>query len=176
MKIEHYRDGALGASVLALTLSLCGTAAAEGSITVSREVMINVPTGQAWAALGGFCDIAAWHPAVDYCDMDREQPTLGAMRTLTLGNGEQLFERLTDYDPQGMRYSYAIPNAMGVLPVQNYTSTLMVESAGAERSLVTWTGSFDPSDPANPGVAEEVIAIIYQDGLEQLRRQAEAMR
>lgn len=176
MKIDRYRSGALGAATLALTLILCGTAAAEGSITVREEIMVNAPARQAWAALSGFCDIAAWHPAVDYCDMDREQPSLGALRTLTLGNGAQLFERLTDYDAEGMRYSYTIPDAMGVLPVQNYTSTLRVESAGAEQSIVTWTGHFDPSDPANPGASEEVITGIYRDGLEQLRGQAETMR
>lgn len=160
----------------ALTLALTGTAGAEGSITVSKEVIVNVPAKKAWAAVSGFCDIAAWHPVVAYCDMDREQPTLGAMRTLTLGNGAQLFERLTDYDAEQMRYSYTIPNAMGVLPVSNYTSTLMVEIAGADKAKVTWSGNFDPSDPSDPQASEDAMAGVYQGGLDMIRMQAEAMR
>lgn len=160
----------------ALTLVLAGTASAEGSITVSKEVIVNVSAKKAWAAVSGFCDIAAWHPVVDYCDMDRDQPTLGAMRTLTLNSGAQLFERLTDYDAKQMSYTYTIPNAMGVLPVSNYTSTLMVESAGANKAKVTWWGNFDPSDPSDPRASKDAMAGVYQGGLDMIRMQAEAMR
>ena len=171
MKINHYQ-----AITCALALALAGPVGAEGSITVSRDVTVNVSAEKAWALVSGFCDIAAWHPVVHYCDMDRDQPTLGAMRTLTLGNGAQLFERLTDYDPERMTYSYTIPNAMGVLPVENYTSTLKVEIAGNNKAKITWLGNFDPSDPADPGASEEAMAGVYQGGLDTIRMQVEAMR
>ncbi len=157
-----------------LALTVIGTVSAAGSINVREEITVGAAAEEVWALVRHYCDIAAWHPAVVYCDIDDSHARVGTMRTLTLGNGAQLFERLQDYDERGMSYSYSIPDAGGVLPVHNYSSTLSVRSAGYDRAQVIWTGSFDPQ--GDPGAAEEAIAGVYQGGLEMIRDQAESMK
>ena len=163
------------AMVCGLALTVMGTVSAAGSINVREEITVGTTAEEAWALVRNYCDIAAWHPAVVYCDLDGSDSTqVGTMRTLTLGNGAQLFERLDDYDVRGMSYSYSIPDAKGVLPVHNYSSTISVRSAGYGRAQVIWTGSFDPEGDAD--AAMEAITGVYQGGLAMIRDQAESMK
>jgi mxaD protein len=68
-----------------------------------------------------------------------------------------------------------------VLPVSDYTSTLVVKSLGKGKSSVTWSGWFkrknvgdNPADNENDKTAVDAIAGVYQGGLDNLKKVVEA--
>lgn len=124
---------------------------------------VSVSPDAAWAAVAGFGGIGQWHPAVAKCDVHDESGR--TYRTLTLGNGAVLLEKLVANDVGGGRsYSYTIE--AGPLPVSDYQSTLKVEPHG-DGAVFQWDGSFRANGV--PG-AEAVATItgIYNAGLDSL--------
>ena len=78
-----------------------------------------------------------------------------------------------------MRFSYRAKNE-GALPVTNYTSTLIVTADGA-KSVVEWRGAFyrasqrnDPPPDQNDDAAIQAVTGVYQSGLANLKKLAEA--
>lgn len=125
-----------------------------------RQVAISPDV--AWTAVAGFGGIGQWHPAVVKCDVhDKGGLTY---RTLTLGNGAVLLEKLVATDATSRSYRYTIES--GPLPVSDYQSTLKVEPQG-EGAVIQWDGSFK----ANGVTSTEAVAIItgiYDAGLDSL--------
>ena len=111
-----------------------------------------------WAKVGDFCGIAKWHPAVKNCTPSQKDGA--AMRLLDLGGGASVLEKLISRDDAKRSYSYAIVE--GVLPVQNYVSTLTVNANGAG-STILWTGKFDAKGAPDADAAK-LISGIYQAG------------
>jgi hypothetical protein len=87
------------------------------------------------------------------------------MRTLTTVDGGVLVEKRVQYSDEGMSYTYEIVESP--LPVAHYVSTLAV-MAGANGSLITWSGQF-AARGAEDDQAIEVISGIYQAGLAALK-------
>lgn len=124
---------------------------------------VSISPDAAWAAVAGFGGIAQWHPAVAKCDVHDEGGS--TFRTLTLGNGAVLVEKLVANDAGGGRsYSYTIE--AGPLPVSDYQSTLKVEPHG-DGAVFQWDGSFKASGVTS---AEAVATVtgIYDAGLDSL--------
>ena len=115
---------------------------------------------QAWAAVGDFCGIASWHPAVEKCELGTKDGK--TIRTLSLKGGGTLVEEETGHGESS--YSYAILS--GPLPVEKYRSTLKVE-AEKGKTEIEWTGKF-AAKGAPDEKAKEVIEGIYQAGLDAL--------
>jgi hypothetical protein len=114
-----------------------------------------------WAAVGDFCSIAKWHPAVAECQLsERDGKTF---RQLTLKNGAKLVERLEAQGP-GMSYTYTIVE--GPLPVKNYKSTISIAPAG-DKSVLTWVGTFE-SNGVPDAEAVTTITGIYGAGAQAL--------
>jgi len=130
----------------------------EETVYVTRSVDLPVPAREVWADIGGFQDIAEWHPAIV-----RSRPERAAdleYRHLTAADGAEFTEQLLDRG--GHYYRYRINSSP--LPVDHYESTFEVDSAGAG-SRVTWSSSFTPTAPG----AQEKVADIYEAGLGALR-------
>jgi len=65
-----------------------------------------------------------------------------AKRQLTLDNGATIDESLYKYEAETMSYSYRIDNVdVKVLPVNNYSSTIIVLPADGGKSTVEWRGA-----------------------------------
>jgi hypothetical protein len=116
----------------------------------------------AWAAVGDFCGIATWHPAVTKCEMSTKDGA--TYRTLTLKDGAKLLEKQTAFDAAGMTYSYTIED--GPLPVANYKSTLKVAGKG-NGATIDWSGTFDAKG-ASDADAVKTITGIYEGGVDSL--------
>jgi hypothetical protein len=116
----------------------------------------------AWAAVGDFCGIAAWHPAVTKCEISTKDG--GTFRTLTLKDGAKLLEKQTAFDAAKMTYSYTIEE--GPLPVANYKSTLKV-IAKDKGATIDWSGNFDAKG-APDADAVKTITGIYDGGVDAL--------
>lgn len=115
-----------------------------------------------WGAIGDFCGIATWHPAVASCTLSTDGRA--TMRTLTLQDGGKILEKQTAFDADGMSYSYEIVESP--LPVQGYASTLKVIANG-KGATIDWSGSFDAKG-APDADAVETITGIYQAGVDSL--------
>jgi mxaD protein len=169
------------AIVTGLVLFTCGTAwAAAPRLTASKTVTIDASASKIWHTVRDFNALNTWHPAVASDEIvEGKNNTVGAVRLLTLKGGGTIKEKLLAFDPAGRSFKYAILE--GVLPVSDYTSTLMVKSAGKNKSSVTWSGHFkrknvgdNPADNENDKTAVDTMGGVYQAGLDNLKKMAEA--
>jgi hypothetical protein len=150
----------LYALVVTATIFAAGKAhALEASVT---KESVN-SADKVWAAVGDFCGIAQWHPAVAKCVQSEKDGA--TYRTLTLKDGAQLLEKLINFDKAAMTYSYTIEE--GPLPVANYKSTLSVKPKD-KGSAILWTGTFDAKG-APDADAVKTITGIYEAGATALQ-------
>ena len=133
------------------------------ALEVRQSVEVAASPEQVWQAIGGFCSIAEWHPAVSRCAASEQNGA--TLRTLTTADGAVLVERRVQHSEEGMSYSYQIVESP--LPVAGYEATLAVmDSAGG--SMITWSGEFAAKGAAD-AEALAVIEGIYQSGLAALK-------
>lgn len=146
-----------GAMLFLVTVSSTAMA-----LDVNKSVDVASAPDAAWKAIGDFCGIANWHPAVAKCEASDKD---GAkMRLLALKDGGKIFEKQLSYDDKAMSYSYAIIDA-GPLPVANYESTIAVKPGGSG-STISWVGKFDSKGDDAKSV--DAISGVYKDGLDGL--------
>lgn len=133
------------------------------AVDVTRSVEVAAAPDKAWAAIGAFCQIGSWHPAIEKCDLATKDGA--TLRTLHLKGGGTIVERQLARDDKTMSYSYSILESP--LPVADYKSTLSVKPHGTGSTLV-WTGDFKAKG-APDAKAAEVIGGIYDAGLSSLQ-------
>ena len=169
------------AIVFGLSLLTYGyTQAAAPPLTTGKTITIDASAAKVWHAAKDFNALNTWHPAVAKDEIvEGKNNTVGAVRLLTLKGGGTIKEKLLRFDPAGRSFKYAIIE--GVLPVSDYTSTLVVKSVSKNKSSVTWTGHFkrknvgdNPADNENDKTAVDTIGGVYQGGLDNLKKIVEA--
>ncbi len=111
-----------------------------------------------WGRVGGWGSIHEWHPAVKSTDVSED----GSVRTLTLGDGAVIVEKLLERNERS--YSYRFEESP--LPVKDYRATFQVRADG-DGSVVEWEGTFEPAGISD-AEAVELIEGIYQAGLDAL--------
>lgn len=132
---------------------------------VSKQLDVAVAPDKAWAAVGEFCGIGDWHPAVEKCELSSQGKD--KLRTLTLKGGGTIVEKLVKWEGRKHSYTYAIVSSP--LPVSDYVSTVSVVPHG-DGSRLVWKGKFKPvGDEAK---AKEVVSGIYTDGLAGIAKKA----
>jgi mxaD protein len=171
----------ISATALALTVLASGySLAAAPELHVHKTIAINASADKVWNIVKDFNALNTWHPAVAKDDIvEGTNNTVGAVRLLSLKGGGTIKEKLLGFDATGHSFRYAMVE--GVLPVSGYTSHLSVKSAGANKSTVTWSGKFqrknvgdDPGDSENDKTAVDTVTGVYQAGLDNLKKMAEA--
>jgi mxaD protein len=169
------------AIVTGLSLLACSYAwAAAPRLTTSKTIDIDASAAKVWHAVKDFNGLNTWHPAVATDEIvEGKNNTVGAVRLLTLKGGGTIKEKLLKFDAPGRSFKYSILE--GVLPVSDYTSTLVVKSLGKGKSSVTWSGWFkrknagdNPADNENDKTAVDAVAGVYQGGLDNLKKIVEA--
>lgn len=159
----------LAGLVLASLSSNFGFAA--GSLKAEQSVEINAKADSVWAKSNNFGDLGAWHPAATKTEIvEGTNNQVGAVRVITLPDGGKLKEKLEAYDASKHTFSYTILE--GVLPVSNYHSTYTVQSAGSNKTKVTWSGTFDAAG-ASDADAVKTITGVYKGGLDNLKKISE---
>lgn len=123
---------------------------------------VAVPAAQAWAAIGDFCDISAWHPAVEKCELSQKDGA--TLRTLSLKGGGSILEKLVEQNDETMTLTYVIVE--GALPVTNYKSTLKVVQSG-ENARFDWSGTFDARGVSDANAAKTINGV-YAAGVDSL--------
>jgi hypothetical protein len=148
--------------LLAAGLLVCAATPAF-AVDVTRSVEVATNPAKTWEAIGHFCGIGVWHPAVAKCELGVRNAK--PLRTLSLKGGGTIVEEETARSDRGMSYSYAILESP--LPVADYKSTISVKEHGTG-STISWTGNFKAKG-ASDAKASEVIAGIYDAGLGALK-------
>ena len=154
--------------VLATLLVAAGSAFAAEPLFVVKSVEVDQPAEVVWKKVSDFGDLGAWHPAVAKTEIvSGKNNAVGAKRVLTLKDGGKINETLTAYNPKSKNYSYKITD--GVLPVNEYASTVSVHSNGDGKSVVVWESHFLAKAPADEKTASDTIKGVYDGGLNQLK-------
>ena len=130
---------------------------------VKESVSLNASAEDIWSFIGDFDRLDSWHPAVAAC----EATTSGgsSIRSLTLGDGSKIVERLDESDDKARSYIYTILDA-GPLPVRNYQSTLEV-TGDTSVSIVTWSSEFEAHEITEAD-AQAAISGVYKGGFAAL--------
>ena len=169
------------AIIAGLSMLACGfTWAAAPRLTTSKSITIDASATKVWSMVKDFNALNTWHPAVATDEIvEGKNNTVGAVRLLTLKGGGTIKEKLLAFNSGGRTFKYSIVE--GVLPVSDYTSTLVVKSVGKNKSSVTWSGHFkrknagdNPAENENDKTAVDTIGGVYKGGLENLKKIAEA--
>lgn len=150
-------------ALLTVGIVVCATPAL--ALEAKKQVKVDASPDAAWAAIGEFCDISAWHPAVEKCELSETDGK--TIRTLSLKGGGTIVEEQIARDEAGRSYTYAILESP--LPVDGYRSTIHVIDEGG--TVIAWEGTFDAKG-APDADAVAVIEGIYQGGLESLAKKA----
>lgn len=168
------------ALVVVVFVAYSGLVSAHGptrkKVVVTRDVA--APPEKTWALVQDFQDMS-WHPAVAKTEGEGGN-TPGATRTLTLGNGGQIHEKLEKYDPEKHSLFYRIEDVdVKVLPVTNYSAWISVKEAEGG-SVITWKGAFyrgypnnDPPPELNDEAAVGAVTNVYNLGLDNVKKLAE---
>jgi hypothetical protein len=127
--------------------------------TVTATIDVSASPDEAWALVGDFAGLVGWFPAV--VNSVVEGSGIGALRYLTMPDGNQLTERQEARDDTARYYEYAA--IAGALPCTEYLSRLAVTPAG-NGARITWTAQFLPLKDA-PVDAVAFISSVYQGGL-----------
>ena len=166
-RTRHAFGWAAGVGALAL-LAGCSapeeaavdTAMEEDLATLSRSVDVNATPADVWSAIGGFCSVPDWHPAISSCAVDGETPPT---RTLVTVDGAATFIELeTARDDAAHTYSYSITSSP--LPITQYEATIRVEENGSGMATITWSSEYRPDEGAETAM-QETITGIYDAGL-----------
>lgn len=166
------------AAFTALCLPMLASAHGPTRQKVVETVSIDAPAAAVWARIKDFAALKDWHPAVQSSDATQGN-TVGSQRTVKIKGGGEILETLEGWDEAQMKYNYRAKDG-GALPVTNYTSTIRVTGEGGT-CQVEWRGAFyrgfpnnDPPPDQNDEAAVRAVTGVYQSGLAQLKKLAEA--
>jgi len=145
-------------------------------LQVVRQVQVDMPAADTWALIQDFGQLHDWHPGVIHTRIvSGTDNTPGALRELTLPNGDALFEQMTEFEPARMRFAYIITK--GTLPIRDYSSRMSVTALGDNKSRIDWDGTFVRADPAekpasgkDDAAAVQTVAAVFDSGLASIGR------
>lgn len=135
-------------------------------IELNKSVMLNADAAKVWSVVGRFDALPEWHPAIVASKI--EEVDGKQRRVLTVTGGGTLVEQLEAIDQEARSYSYSIVE--GVLPVEDYHSTISVTATDDDTCLVEWEGRFVAKGTTEAHAAK-IIDNIYSTGLDALKTQ-----
>ncbi len=131
---------------------------------VSMQTSIAESAEAIWQAISDFNGASRYIAAITNSTM--EGTGVGAVRTLTLGDGAQVVERLETLDSDTRTLSYTILSSP--LPLANYVATMQVWDLGGGHCALAWSSTFDPQG-ASEAEAKQIVEGIYNMGFDGLK-------
>lgn len=128
-----------------------------GEVVVRRRV--GASADDVWRLMSEFGGLVPWNDGIESCTVEGEG--VGAVRTIGMGGGFSLQERLEAHDADERHYAYAIVGDPP-LPFRDYLAHVRVAPAGEGACVVDWRSSFSTEDEAT---AARIITGIYAAGL-----------
>lgn len=131
---------------------------------VSRSAKLAAPVAKVWQMIKPFCSVSDWHPAVEKCELRRQD---GAEeRSIAVKGGGMIDERLLGASDAKHSVRYTILTSP--LPVKDYVSTITLKADGKGTRIV-W-GSHFTANGVSDAEAEKIVAGIYTSGFDGLKK------
>ena len=134
--------------------------------STSKSVEIEASAEHVWRIAGGFGDFGKWMPVLQSCALQEG----GRVRRLVAPDGSVIVERLLAFDEARMCLRYTFVESPD--RVVDYVGYLNVEPISEHRSMVTWSGSFEPIGESDEAAIARYDGI-YSFGLTSLKELAE---
>ena len=132
---------------------------------VSMNATIPASAAEVWKIISDFNGLPKFVAAIVNSTM--EGSGIGAVRTLTLGDGAQIVEKLEALDEKAQSLNYSIVNSP--LPLENYLATVQVKDLGGNQCEIVWSSTFDPKG-APEAEAKKVVEGVYSLGFDGLKK------
>jgi hypothetical protein len=166
--MKYICSALLACCALALWQAPAGAASLASGKKLEVKVdpkKVDEETNALWARFGAWCAIAEWHPAVKKCEETKEGDAV--FRTLTLGDGGKIKEKLLDKGP--LSYRYAIVESP--LPVKNYEAQFSVtpDDDDEDEVNIVWASTYDAADGKDEKTARDAIDGIFKDGIASIK-------
>lgn len=169
----------IAAAILAATLAVPALAAPPKMLHVSEKVTIDAPVEKVWDAVKNYDSLPSWHPGFVKDELVKgENNKVGTVRQLTLKDGPSFTEELLAFSEKTHSFKYKIVDSP--LPIDKYSSVLVVKAAGKGKSTVVWNGDFKRKNAAdNPPEGESDAGVLklihgaYRGGLDNLKKVVE---
>ena len=137
-------------------------------VTIKMEIDIAKPAAEAWAKVGGYCDIAEWL-MVD-CTITSGDGDMGTVRVLAGGRVTEILVAQTD-----LSYGYTQPAREGQF-YNLYHGFMEAKPVSATRSKIVYTLVYDVSDKPDQTAKDADIArrrMMFEGALENMKKLAE---
>lgn len=170
--------------ITALLLAvLCPAVAIAHGPSRKKEITtieINAPIEKVWAVVGNYADMN-WNPAVATTEATGGTEINIANRKLVFKSGAVFTDTLSKYEPAAYTIGFMTNDEdLKTLPVEGYSSTFTLTSAGASKTNVEWKGAFyrgymnnDPPPELSDEAATKAIAAYQKTGLDALKAKLE---
>ncbi|VVO04824.1 hypothetical protein PS718_02960 [Pseudomonas fluorescens] len=137
---------------------------------VEFSAVMDSEAQRVWSVVKKFGEIHKWHPAIVQSNIESGWPDglVGCVRKLTLADGAVVTERLLSVDDRALTLAYRFEQAP--LPLDNYVASVrLMALTGQNRTLVTWSASFDLQEPNTAEHYQALIRNLIVDGHEGLQ-------
>ena len=105
---------------------------------VAGKIIINIPAGAVWQAIGDFGAACQYLAGVVVCTVAGEG--IGALRTLTSADGSAIVERLEELNEAAHQLRYAL---LTDTPFRNCLTTMAVRELGPRHAELEWSAIFE---------------------------------
>ena len=123
---------------------------AQGKVTHDFDVSAD----QLWELIGDFGDVEKWATS-GTCVQEGEG--VGALRTLTRGDGRVIVDRLEEVGDRS--YSYSIVESP--LPFNRYLAKMEVIPTSNERCRLIWSSEFEPKGMSEDKATEYINGVYH---------------
>jgi hypothetical protein len=133
---------------------------------VSKSTTIKAPASEVWKTVSDFNGLPKYLSL--FVDSKMEGSGVGAIRTITTGDGAVIVERCDKMDEATYTHVYSIVESP--LQLDNYVATVQLKEMGESQCELTWSSVFDPKGDAEKDLIELIDGAYQQafDGIKSI--------
>ena len=134
------------------------------------STVLNAPATEVWAHIRDFNGLPIWNPGVKDSELEdgRAGDQVGAVRSMHLGDGAHLRERMLSFSDVDRHYSYNFEKTP--FSVLNYHAILRVTPVtDGHRAFVEWWTTFDCEPEKIDDWVHTFAGAVFKGGLDALK-------
>lgn len=134
------------------------------------STVLNASADEVWAAIRDFNGLPGWHPGIADSEIEggRSGDQVGGIRSMHLGDGAHIRERLLSFSDVDRSYSYNFEKTP--FSVLNYHATLRVTPVtDGHRAFVEWWTTFDCEPEKIDDWTHTFAGIVFKGGFDALK-------
>lgn len=126
--------------------------------------VIAAPVGDVWAILSDFGSVKQYFPSAVACHLegDARCDQVGALRVITLKNGDVARERLTSFSDSERSFSYDLIDNPA-MPLLNYSATTRLKPiTTTDQTFIEWESVYEITTGEEADVRRFVEVEVYE--------------